>query len=114
MRFLFSVFLSFFVLFFAGNNIVVAEEFSVDLDAGEQIFSQRCVSCHAGGNNLVNPIKTLSIKDLNTYGKDSVKAIITQVTYGAQGMPVFREILDEEDIVNVANYVLNQAQNSSW
>nr|YP_009122289.1 cytochrome c6 [Vertebrata lanosa]AJH66047.1 cytochrome c6 [Vertebrata lanosa] len=114
MRFLFSVVLSFVSLLSICNNLVFSEESTVDLDAGEQVFSQNCVSCHAGGNNLVNPAKTLSLQDLHDNSKDSVKAIINQVTNGANGMPVFSERLSEEEITNVANYVLNQAQNSGW
>nr|YP_009396521.1 cytochrome c553 [Vertebrata australis]ARW65707.1 cytochrome c553 [Vertebrata australis] len=114
MRFLFSLVLSFLALLSICNNLVFSEELIVDLDAGEQVFSQNCVSCHAGGNNLVNPEKTLSLEHLDKNKKASIKGIITQVTYGANGMPVFSERLSEEEIMNVANYVLSQAQNNSW
>nr|YP_009395500.1 cytochrome c553 [Vertebrata isogona]ARW64599.1 cytochrome c553 [Vertebrata isogona] len=114
MRFLFSVVLSFIALLSVCNTIVFSEESVIDLDAGAQVFSQNCVSCHAGGNNLVNPLKTLSLKDLETNSRDNVKGIITQVTYGGNGMPVFGERLSDEEIINVANYVLNQAKNSAW
>lgn len=114
MKFLFSLFLSFFVILSVFTSIVFSEEFSVDLDAGEQVFSQNCVSCHAGGNNLVNPAKTLSLVDLKDNSKDSVVAIIKQVTNGANGMPVFSGRLSEEEILNVANYVFNQAKTDGW
>ena len=114
MRFLFSLALSLLASFFLYNNLVFSEPVTVDLDAGEQVFSQNCVSCHAGGNNLVNPSKTLSLKDLHDNEKDSIQAIIKQVTNGANGMTAFGDRLSEEEITNVANYVLNQAQNSAW
>lgn len=112
MKFLFSLFVSFYAVLVVFTNLVFSEE--VDLDAGEQVFSQNCVSCHAGGNNLVNPAKTLSLTDLHDNSKDSVEAIIKQVTYGASGMPVFSERLSEEEITNVANFVFNQAKTNSW
>jgi len=114
MKFFFSLFLSFFIALSVFTSSVISEEVSVDLDAGEQLFSQKCVSCHAGGNNLVNPQKTLSLADLKANGRDSLAAVVKQVTNGGNGMPVFSEILSEEDISNVANYVFNQAVNDSW
>lgn len=114
MRFFFSLFLSLFVLLSVCSSIVFSEELVIDLDAGEQIFSQNCVSCHAGGNNLVNPAKTLSLSDLHDNQRDNIGSVIYQVTNGGNGMPVFSERLSEEEISNVANYVLNQAKTNSW
>nr|QVQ56663.1 cytochrome c553 [Erythrocystis saccata] len=114
MKFLSSLFLSCFIVLFIFISSVSAEEFAVDLDAGEQLFSQNCVSCHAGGSNLVNPAKTLSLLDLHDNGRDNLSAVIKQVTNGGNGMPVFSERLSEEEISNVANYVFNQAKTDSW
>nr|YP_009395296.1 cytochrome c553 [Polysiphonia infestans]ARW64276.1 cytochrome c553 [Polysiphonia infestans] len=114
MKFLFSLFTSFFVILFVFISSVFSEEMIVDLDLGEQIFSQNCVSCHAGGNNLLNSDKTLSLTDLNRFGRDNMLGIIKQVTNGGNGMPVFGERLSEEEILNVASYVLNQAKTDSW
>ena len=44
---------------------------------------------------------------------DSVDAITTQVTYGKNAMPSFRGRLNDNDIENVANYVLSQSQ-AGW
>nr|YP_009399833.1 cytochrome c553 [Tolypiocladia glomerulata]ARW69652.1 cytochrome c553 [Tolypiocladia glomerulata] len=114
MKFLLSLILSFFTLLFISNSSVLSEGLSVDLDAGEQVFSQNCVSCHAGGANLVNPEKTLSIEDLHKYSRDNLEAIIYQVTNGGNGMPRFGENLSDEQILNVASYVFSQAKNSAW
>nr|YP_009393839.1 cytochrome c553 [Polysiphonia sertularioides]ARW62401.1 cytochrome c553 [Polysiphonia sertularioides] len=114
MKSLITFFLSLFALLLICNGLVFSEEFTVDLDAGEQVFSQNCVSCHAGGNNLVNPEKTLQFTDLTKNSKNSVGAIVNQVTNGANGMPIFSGRLSEEDIFNVANYVFNQAKSESW
>nr|YP_009394875.1 cytochrome c553 [Polysiphonia stricta]ARW63437.1 cytochrome c553 [Polysiphonia stricta] len=114
MKLLFSFFISLFSVCVLSFNLTLAQEVKVDLDAGEQIFTQNCVGCHAGGNNLVNPAKTLSLADLHDNEKDSVQAIINQVTNGASGMPVFSGRLSEEEITNVANFVFSQATNNSW
>lgn len=114
MRFFFSFLLSSFSILAISSNLVLAQEVKVDLDAGEQVFAQNCIACHAGGNNLVNPAKTLSLADLHTNEKDSVEAIVYQVTNGAAGMPVFSGRLSEEEILNVANFVFSQAKNNNW
>nr|YP_009391765.1 cytochrome c553 [Acrosorium ciliolatum]ARW59909.1 cytochrome c553 [Acrosorium ciliolatum] len=98
------------ILIFNVQNIF-AEDIEIDLDAGQQIFSQNCTACHAGGQNLVVTDKTLEIKALHKYSMDSIGAITKQVTNGnVAGMPAFGGRLSEEDIQNVAHYVLNQAK----
>ena len=81
-----------------------------DAAAGASIFSANCAMCHAGGKNTVNPSKTLAKADLEKYGKDSIEAIIAQVTNGAGAMPSFKGRLNPEQIENVATYVLSQAE----
>lgn len=76
---------------------------------GAAIFSANCIACHAGGKNVVNPEKTLALKDLQKYEKASEEAIITQVTNGAGAMPNFKR-LGPDNIANVAAYVLQQAE----
>ena len=77
---------------------------------GASIFSANCASCHMGGKNVVNAAKTLKKEDLVKYGKDSVEAIVTQVTKGMGAMPAFAGRLSAEDIEAVANYVIAQAE----
>jgi len=91
------------------NTVAVAAE--VDLDAGSTVFSANCAACHAGGENLLNPMKTLKIDDLEKFEMNSINAITTQVTNGKNAMPAFGGRLSDEEIVNVANFVLNQSQN---
>nr|ARW69235.1 cytochrome c553 [Polysiphonia sp.] len=112
MRLFFSFFLSLFTVFSLSNFLVFSEE--IDLDAGEQIFSQNCTACHAGGKNSVNPAKTLQLEDLSKYSKDTIEAIVNQINNGAGPMPAFAGRLSDDEISNVANYVLNQAKNNSW
>lgn len=81
-----------------------------DIEAGQQIFSQNCTACHAGGNNVISPERTLQKEVLEKYEMNSVQAITNQVTNGKNAMPAFGGRLSDEDINNVANYVLNQSE----
>nr|ARW60113.1 cytochrome c553 [Laurencieae sp.] len=114
MKFLLSLFFSLMLTLFFSLQIVFSQDSVLDLDSGEQIFSANCVACHAGGNNSVMPEKTLKIDALERYSKNSADAIIIQVTNGNGGMPPFGDKLSDDEIKNVANYVLNQAKTSNW
>lgn len=83
--------------------------FAVDIENGEKIFSANCSACHAGGNNLIMPEKTLKTDALESNGMKSVDAITYQVTNGKNAMPAFGGRLADTDIEDVANYVLSQA-----
>lgn len=83
---------------------------AVDIQAGEQVFSANCSACHAGGNNAIMPDKTLQKDVLEQNGMNSINAITTQVKNGKNAMPAFGGRLADEDIENVANYVLTQAE----
>lgn len=84
--------------------------YSADLAAGEQVFSANCSACHAGGNNAIMPEKTLKKDALEDNSMNSIEAITTQVRNGKNAMPAFGGRLADEDIENVANYVLNQSE----
>lgn len=86
---------------------------AADAGAGAGVFNANCAVCHMGGNNTVNPAKTLKQDDLSANGKDTAAAIVTQVTNGNGAMPAFSGTLSASDIENVAAYVLGQAS-SGW
>ncbi|MGG6238524.1 cytochrome c6 PetJ [Nodosilinea sp. AN01ver1] len=83
---------------------------AVDLGQGEQIFGNNCAACHIGGGNVVNGAKTLKQTDLEKYDMASIEAIATQVTNGKNAMPAFKGRLSNDDIADVAAYVLSQAE----
>merc|ERR1719222_1617117 len=58
--------------------------FAGDAGAGEQVFSGNCAACHAGGQNVIMPEKTLQLDALEEYldGGVSVKSVVMQVTNG--------------------------------
>merc|ERR1719223_816582 len=62
-----------------------------DVAAGEQIFNSNCAVCHAGGQNVIMPQKTLQKEALEQYlaGGRTEKAVIYQVTNGKNAMPSF-------------------------
>mmetsp|Transcript_4741 Transcript_4741/g.10129 ORF Transcript_4741/g.10129 Transcript_4741/m.10129 type:complete len:111 (+) Transcript_4741:872-1204(+) len=90
--------------------VLSAPSIAADIEHGEQIFTANCSACHAGGNNVIIPDKTLRKSALEEYGMNSVDKITTQVTYGKNAMPAFGERLTETDIEDVANYVLSQSE----
>lgn len=103
MKLLSTLFFIFNTLFFSAQCL------AADLEAGEQIFTANCSACHAGGNNAIMPEKTLQEEILENNGMKSIEAITTQVKNGKNAMPAFGGRLADEDIDNVANYVLSQA-----
>lgn len=86
---------------------------SADAASGATVFNANCAACHAGGRNAVNPAKTLSKADLEKYGMFSKDAIVNQVTNGKMAMPAFGGKLSADQISDVADYVLEQAE-AGW
>ncbi|MCL2923478.1 MAG: c-type cytochrome [Trichodesmium sp. MAG_R04] len=82
---------------------------AADVAHGGKIFKANCNACHVGGNNRVNPRKTLAKTDLEKYGMFNEEKIITQVTKGKAPMPSFGR-LGKKSIEDVAAYVLEQAE----
>ena len=103
-----SALMLFFLTFMLFYTVQVVSAF--DLASGEQIFSANCSACHAGGNNAIMPEKTLKQDALEENGMNSIAAITTQVKNGKNAMPAFGGRLTDEDIDNVAHYVLNQSE----
>lgn len=86
---------------------------TVDLEHGEQIFIGNCAACHRGGENSIMPNKTLKKDVLEDNSMYSINAITNQVKNGKNAMPAFGDRLEDNDIEDVANYVLSQSE-SGW
>ncbi len=82
---------------------------AADLNNGAKIFNANCSACHVGGNNVIIANKTLKKEALEKYGMNSLEAIKTQVTKGKNAMPAFGARLSQEQIEDVASYVLSQS-----
>jgi cytochrome c6 len=102
---------TFFSLFISLTTLLTFtfEAQAADIENGERIFTANCAACHAGGNNVIMPEKTLKKDALETNGMKSVGAITYQVTNGKNAMPAFGGRLSDSDIEDVANYVLSQS-----
>lgn len=95
----------------AAAVIAASPVFAADAGNGEQVFNANCAACHAGGQNVIMPEKTLEKEALDAYlsGGRSEKSVITQVTNGKNAMPAFGGRLDAGDIADVAAYVIKSA-----
>ena len=80
-----------------------------DAAKGAAIFGANCAACHAGGNNVVNAAKTLKKDTLEKYDMYSLDKVKYQVIHGKNAMPAFGGRLTDEQIEDVATYVLSQA-----
>jgi cytochrome c6 len=97
-------------LLFNSMSSALAEEIS----HGAKIFKDNCASCHIAGSNILIAEKNLTkealLKYLDNYGIDSIQAIINQVQNGKNAMPSFKNKLSEQEIVEVAAYVFQNAE----
>lgn len=91
-----------------------------DVTAGKQIFEAKCAACHEGGG-IVIPFsdKTLAKEALQKYGYAEQGALVSLISKGKGQMPAYGEgvpdflRLNDEQIADVAEYVLKQAA-SGW
>jgi len=103
--FLFFFFFFDFIFFFP-----IEKSFSFNFEQGEKLFQENCSVCHQGGKNIIIPEKNLKKETLESNGMNSVSSITYQVTNGKNGMPAFGGRLKEEDINQVATYILDQSE----
>ncbi|MGC9505328.1 c-type cytochrome [Baaleninema sp.] len=85
---------------------------AADLSKGEAIFEQYCVGCHVNGGNIVRRGKTLKQRALKRYGRDTPESIAELVKYGKNNMSAYGDRLSDEEIADVAAYVLDRAANN--
>nr|AYO28740.1 cytochrome c6 [Neotessella volvocina]AYO28771.1 cytochrome c6 [Neotessella volvocina] len=77
-----------------------------DLEIGKQLFAIHCTACHIGGTNVILPEKNLQQEVLENNGMNTVSAITYQILNGKNGMPAFGGRLTEDEIEEIAKYVL--------
>mmetsp|Transcript_1157 Transcript_1157/g.2513 ORF Transcript_1157/g.2513 Transcript_1157/m.2513 type:complete len:145 (-) Transcript_1157:190-624(-) len=92
--------------------LAAAPAFAADSGAGEKIFTANCAACHAGGKNSVVPDHTLEKDAIEKFltGGFTEKAVATQVTNGKGAMPAFGGRLSDDDIANVAAFVIESSE----
>jgi phosphoribulokinase len=84
--------------------------------SGEKVFEANCAACHLGGANYIYDEFSLQKEALDKYlkGGRTETAVITQVTNGRNAMPAFGARLSEEQIKDVASYVIDMANEDKW
>jgi cytochrome c6 len=103
-----SFFISLFFLLISFSSPLVIH--AKNLEIGEKIFNKNCSVCHLNGNNIIIPEKNLKKQSLEANGMNSVNSIKYQVINGKNGMPAFGERLKENEIEEVAYYILIQSE----
>lgn len=91
-------------------SILAASFILTNSASANSVFASHCAACHAGGKNIMNPDKDLSMANMEKNGVNTVDAIKALVTNGKAPMPAFKSQLDAAQIDSVANYVLEQAK----
>ena len=95
---------------------------SNDIIKGKQIFETSCIGCHENGGNLLKRSKTLTIKNLQQDNYNDINNMIILINKGKGQMPPYSSFtspkgnimpakLSDDDISNVASYVIDQATN---
>jgi cytochrome c6 len=102
------------LLLFLITNLFIEDANAKSFEHGEHLFIRNCNVCHVGGNNLIIPEKNLKQNTLETNGMNSIDAVVYQVTNGKNGMPAFGGRLEEEEIEEIAFYVLEAASKADF
>ena len=90
--------------------LIIAASIVMAGSAGaNDVFKKNCAACHKGGGNIMNPDKTLSKESLDKNKANSVAAVKKIISEGKAPMPAFAGKLKDEQIDEVAAYVIEQA-----
>ena len=79
---------------------------------GAVLFEQHCAGCHLNGGNIIRRGKTLKMKALQRYDIASVEAIAAIAREGRGQMSGYGDVLGEAGDQQVAEWILEQAQNA--
>ena len=90
------------------KNINAQNNFKI----GEKIFLNNCNACHKNGGNIIIPEKNLKKETLETNGMNNLDSIMYQIINGKNGMPAFGNRLKENEIKEVARYVIEISTNN--
>lgn len=92
------------------NVNFISPALAADTVNGTQIFSVHCAGCHINGSNIIRRGKNLKMKALKKNNMDSIEAIASIVTNGKNNMSAYKDRLTEQQIQDVAAYVIEQAE----
>ena len=83
-----------------------------NLEKGKKLFLSNCDVCHRNGTNLILSEKDLSKENLEFNGMNSKESITYQIINGKNGMPAFGGRIQENDIEEIANFLLEATFNN--
>lgn len=76
--------------------------------SGEGSFKKYCAACHAGGGNIIRPVKTLQRKDREANGVKTAADIVRLLRDPGPEMPKFDEkSVSEAEAEAIAEYVID-------
>ena len=84
------------------------------------IFEAKCAACHAGGGNVLSPLKTLKLEALQKNGYAEVEPLANLLRNGKGQMPKYQGAippvsrLTDDEIEAVATLVLDTAIAGTW
>jgi cytochrome c6 len=80
----------------------------LNINDGKNLFAKNCNACHFQGTNIIIPEKNLQKKSLERNGINTFESIVYQITNGKNGMPAFGGRLSDDEIYEIAKYVIQQ------
>jgi cytochrome c6 len=89
---------------------IIFPSYALNLEKGKTLFNLNCTACHQKGENLIIPEKNLKKEILQANGMYSLNAIKYQILNGKNGMPAFGGRLKEQEIEEIANYIIIRSE----
>ena len=86
---------------------------AVENSMAEKLFIEHCSGCHVNGGNIVRRNKNLKITTLKRNGLDNPEAIAKVAREGIGSMSGYANVLSEQEVEIIANWILEQAQ-KAW
>eukprot|EP00961_Rhodomonas_salina_P199482 2690521-Rhodomonas_salina.3 len=63
-------------------SVLFGKDAHAEARSGAELFYRRCIECHGGGMNSIDPDKSLMKDALKKYNRDSKEAIVKIATTG--------------------------------
>jgi cytochrome c6 len=100
------------------TTVIPPPAFAADITQGQELFALNCAGCHAGGQNLVFPSKTLQAAALTQYLGGTDPATIQTFATTKHPKVIFFKMPDgkltTEQYQDVTAYISDQATNEKW
>ena len=106
-----NVSLTILIVFLLSTSAIAHAQTGIDLTEGKRLFLKHCAVCHPNGQNVVNPEKTLTKKDLHKNGLSTINSLVQYLINPGQGMPKLvheNEEITKDQAKGVAAYIVNE------